>query len=65
MFGTYWAEDYFCPVNRPSLKNKRIMSDHIENEGKKGTFVMWFFIYFTLFVLLLIYLYRYNLRMEF
>ncbi len=38
------------------------MSDHIENEGKKGKFVMWFFIYFTLFVLLLIWLYRYNLK---
>lgn len=41
------------------------MSDHIENEGKKGKFVMWFLIYFTLFALLLIYLYRENLQMEF
>lgn len=41
------------------------MSDHIENEGKKGKFVMWFLIYFVLFISLLIYLYRYNLRLEF
>lgn len=41
------------------------MSDHIENEGKKGRFMMWAIIYFTLFILLLIYLYRYNLRLDF
>ena len=41
------------------------MSAHIENEGKKGRFLMWFFIYFTLFVILLIYLYQYNSRLEF
>ena len=41
------------------------MSDYIENEGKKGRFVMWFLVYFIMFALLLIYLYRYNLRMEF
>ncbi|MEY3367942.1 MAG: hypothetical protein RI973_1097 [Bacteroidota bacterium] len=41
------------------------MSDHIENEGKKGRFVMWFLVYFIMFALLLIYLYRYNLRTEF
>lgn len=41
------------------------MSDHIENEGKKGRFVMWSIIYITLFISLLIYLYRYNLRLEF
>ncbi len=41
------------------------MSDHIENEGKKGNFMMWFIIYFIVFVSLLIYLYRYNLRLEF
>lgn len=41
------------------------MSDHIENEGKKGRFMMWLIIYFVLFVSLLIYLYRYNLRLEF
>ncbi|MEZ4960097.1 MAG: hypothetical protein R2830_09820 [Saprospiraceae bacterium] len=41
------------------------MSDHIENEGKKGKFLMWFFIYFTLFIILLIYVYRYNFHLEF
>ena len=30
------------------------MSDHIENEGKKGRFMMWLIIYFVLFVSLLI-----------
>lgn len=41
------------------------MSDHIENEGKKGRFVMWFFIYFISFIALLVYLYKYNFQMEF
>lgn len=41
------------------------MSDHIENEGKKGKFMMWFIIYFLLFVILLIYLYQVNSKMVF
>lgn len=38
------------------------MADHIDNVGKKGRFVMWSIIYFLLFILLLIYLYRYNFK---
>jgi len=38
------------------------MSDHIENAGKKGRFVMWLIIYTLLFIMLLIYLYRYNFK---
>jgi hypothetical protein len=41
------------------------MSDHIENEGKKGKTVMWIFIYIVLFIFLLIYLYQYNFKMTF
>lgn len=41
------------------------MADHIENEGKKGRFMMWFIIYFLAFVLLLIYLYQVNSKMVF
>jgi hypothetical protein len=41
------------------------MSDHIENEGKKGRTVMWLLIYFILFIVLMIYLYKYNNRLEF
>jgi hypothetical protein len=41
------------------------MSDHIENEGKKGKTVMWIFIYIMLFIFLLIYLYQYNFKMTF
>ena len=41
------------------------MSDHIENEGKKGKFMMWFIIYFLLFAILIIYLYQINGRMVF
>ncbi len=41
------------------------MSDHIENEGKKGRFMMWFIIYFVLFIVLMIYLYKYNNQLEF
>lgn len=41
------------------------MSDHIENEGKKGNFMMWFIIYFLLIVVLLIYLYQVNSKMVF
>jgi hypothetical protein len=41
------------------------MSDHIENEGKKGKFLMWFFIYFFLFIILLIYVYQYNSKSTF
>ncbi len=38
------------------------MADHIENEGKKGYCLMWFFIFFFLFMGLLIYLYQYNFK---
>lgn len=38
------------------------MADHIENEGKKGRFMMWLIIYTLLFIMLLIYLYRYNFK---
>lgn len=38
------------------------MADHIENAGKKGRFVMWLIIYFLLFIMLLVYLYRYNFK---
>ena len=41
------------------------MSDHIENEGKKGRFMMWAIIYFTLFIILLIYLYQVNGKLVF
>ncbi len=41
------------------------MSDHIENEGKKGKFMMWFIIYFLLFIILIIYLYQVNGKMVF
>ena len=41
------------------------MSGHIENEGKKGRFVMWAIIYFLLFVILLIYIYQLNGKMVF
>ncbi len=41
------------------------MSDHIENEGQKGKFMMWFIIYFLLFIILLIYLYQVNSKMVF
>ena len=41
------------------------MADHIENEGKKGKFVMWTLIYITLFIILLIYLYQVNMKMVF
>lgn len=38
------------------------MADHIENEGKKGKAVMWLLIYFIGFIVLLIWLYKYNFR---
>ncbi|GIV31032.1 MAG: hypothetical protein KatS3mg029_0383 [Saprospiraceae bacterium] len=38
------------------------MADHIENVGKKGRFVMWLIIYTIAFILLLVYLYRYNFK---
>ena len=41
------------------------MADHIENEGKKGKFMMWLIIYFLLFMILLIYLYQVNGRLVF
>ncbi|MEZ4934986.1 MAG: hypothetical protein R2788_23005 [Saprospiraceae bacterium] len=41
------------------------MSDHIENEGKKGKFMMWFIIYFLLFVILIVALYKGNQQMVF
>ena len=41
------------------------MADHIENEGKKGKFMMWFIIYFLVFTILLIYLYQVNGKMVF
>lgn len=41
------------------------MSDHIENEGKKGKFMMWFIIYFLLFVILIISLYKGNQQLVF
>jgi len=48
-----------------SKKKVTAMSDHIENEGKKGKFLLWFFIYFFLFIILLIYLYQYNSKQVF
>lgn len=47
------------------IKKNTVMSDHIENEGKKGRTMMWLLIYFILFIVLLIYLYKYNNRLEF
>lgn len=41
------------------------MSDHIDNLGTKGRFVMWALVYIVLFIALLIYLYRGNLQMVF
>ena len=41
------------------------MSDHIENEGKKGNFMMWFIIYFLTFTILILYLYHGNSQMVF
>lgn len=65
-FGKPNPPAYFCPRSIKTIHQKNtIMSDHIENEGKKGKFMMWFIIYFLLFISLLIYLYRYNLRLEF
>ena len=66
IFGKPSVPAYFCAVQKKSfIKKNTVMSDHIENEGKKGKFMMWFIIYFVLFISLLIYLYRYNLRLEF
>ena len=41
------------------------MADHIENEGKKGKFMMWFIIYFLLIMITIIYLYQVNGKMVF
>lgn len=36
------------------------MSDEIKNLGTKARGFAWFFVYFILFILLLIYIYKYN-----
>ncbi|MEO1257726.1 MAG: hypothetical protein AAFZ15_02985 [Bacteroidota bacterium] len=41
------------------------MADHIENEGKKGKFMMWLIIYVLLFMILIIYLYQVNGKLVF
>lgn len=65
----FWKTRFVALLLRRSIKTihqkNTIMSDHIENEGKKGKFMMWFIIYFVLFIALMIYLYRYNLQLEF
>ncbi len=65
-FGKPVALTYFCRRSTEIFHQKNtVMSDHIENEGKKGRTVMWLLIYFILIIVLLIYLYKYNGRMEF
>ena len=44
------------------LSKYLIMSDEIPNVGKKGYFVMWFFIILFLLVALILYVYFYNFR---
>ncbi|MEM1322609.1 MAG: hypothetical protein AAGG75_20260 [Bacteroidota bacterium] len=41
------------------------MSDNIENAGKKGYCLMYFFVGIFLFFSLVIYLYRYNFTLDF
>ncbi len=36
--------------------------DHIENQGKKGRFLMWVIIIFVLLILLLTWIYRMNMN---
>lgn len=36
------------------------MSEEIRNEGAKGKCLMWFFIALILFIVLVVYLYKYN-----
>lgn len=52
----------FAPSQQNLTPKRLVMADHIDNVGKKGRFVMWSIIYFLLFILLLIYLYRYNFK---
>lgn len=60
--------DYFCRRYKRQFFITKIstkMSDHIENEGKKGRFMLWFFVYFFMFIGLLIYVYQYNFKQLF
>lgn len=41
------------------------MSDHIENEGKKGKFLLKIFLAFLLFIITWVSIYRANFQMEF
>ena len=41
------------------------MSEHIENAGRKGYCLMWFFIFFFLFIILLIWVYNQNMILDF
>jgi len=41
------------------------MSDHIENEGKKGKLLLYIFLTFLLFIITWAYVYYANGRMEF
>ncbi len=38
------------------------MADQIEDAGKKGLCLMWFFIFLILFVILVVGVYRYNFK---
>jgi len=46
-------------------QNTTKMADHIENEGKKGYCMMWFFLFLLFFASVLIYVYRYNFNLTF
>lgn len=41
------------------------MADHIDDLDRKGKFFMWTLVYIVLFIVLLIYIYRSNLRLVF